>query len=321
MLGAINLAAPVRRTAKLDQWNAIVGDTFPGCAVDADRPHFEGKLAACKIGSIGLVRIRAQRSKVRRWLNDAPSKRTGSAFLHLQVAGTGVNRQAGRETTIRAGGAALCDPDRGYGVDFVTPYELFVFDLPVSDIALRQPAFDLDRAAGQPIDQNCSRLLIAFIRAAWSQIGALADDCDWRECVARVGLDLALRAIGQSIEPAAAGAGAELCRMVMDHVRQNLFDPDLRTSSIARALGVSPRSVQSTFERLSTTAGAFILERRLRHAAERLRAERGRVSITQVAFDCGFNDSSYFSRCFHNAYGVSPRSFGAADRDAAPHVG
>jgi AraC-like DNA-binding protein len=71
------------------------------------------------------------------------------------------------------------------------------------------------------------------------------------------------------------------------------------------------------FERLSTTASAFILEQRLSHAAERLRTERGGVSITQVAYDCGFSDSAYFSRCFSKSHRVSPRDFRAGRRDQA----
>jgi len=92
-------------------------------------------------------------------------------------------------------------------------------------------------------------------------------------------------------------------------VNANIADPSLRTSAIAKSLRVSPRSVQTVFERLSTTASAFILEQRLRQAAERLRNERGRTSITQIAYDCGFSDSAYFSRCFHKTFGVSPRNF------------
>jgi len=107
----------------------------------------------------------------------------------MQVGGTGINIQSGRETTISPGCAALCDPDRGYGVDFVTPYELFVLELPVSNITLAHPGFDLDRAAGRAIDPSRSRLLISFLRTAWSQLASLADDADWRECIDRVGLD------------------------------------------------------------------------------------------------------------------------------------
>ena len=205
---AMNHAAPVRRSARLDQWNEIVGDTFRGCVVDADRTQFDGRLATHHFGTIGLVRIKAQPSRVRRWQSGMPPKRSGSVFLHLQVGGTGVNIQSGREITINPGCAALCDPDRGYGVDFVTPYELFVLDLPLSSIALAHPAFDLDRAAGLAIDPHRSKLLISFMRTAWSQLDLLATDADWRDCIDRVGLDLALHAIGQSIEPCASGAPA-----------------------------------------------------------------------------------------------------------------
>lgn len=315
--GTMNHAAPVRRSARLDQWNEIVGDTFRGCVVDADGPQFDGKLATHNFGTIGLVRIKAQPSRVRRWQSGVPPKRSGSVFLHLQVGGTGVNIQSGRETIINPGCAALCDPDRGYGVDFVTPYELFVLDLPLSSIALAHPAFDLERAAGQAIDPSRSELLISFMRTAWSQLASLATDADWRDCIDRVGLDLALHAIGQSMEPCAPGAPFELRRLVLDYVRDHLFDPELRTSSIAQALHISSRSVQLVFERLSTTASAFILEQRLCRAAERLRTERGRVSITQVAYDCGFSDSAYFSRCFSKSHRVSPRDFRAGRRDQA----
>jgi AraC-like DNA-binding protein len=129
------------------------------------------------------------------------------------------------------------------------------------------------------IDSNRVKLLLAFIQAAWEQWALLADDADWRECVSRIALDLALRAIGQSVEMDICGAPAELRRLVLEHVRANITDPSLRTSAIAKALHV------------------------------RLRTERGKVSITQIAYDSGFSDSAYFSRCFQKTYGLSPRNY------------
>jgi AraC-like DNA-binding protein len=302
-----NSVTPLRQAARLGSWNDIVGSEFRGCVVDAEAQRFAGTLVACEVDNLRFVKIKAQSSKVRRWLNDVPSSRSGSALLHLQRTGTGINRQGRWETRIDAGDGVLCDPDRPYGIDFVTPYEMFVLEVPLTQIYLRQPGFDVEQAAGQPIDANRSRLLLAFIQAAWAQLDCLADDADWRECVSRVALDLALRALGQSVE--ASGVSAELRRLVIDYIRAHSADPALRTSAIAKALQVSPRSVQSVFERMSTTASAFIMDQRLRWAAERLRNERGRVSITQIAYDCGFSDSAYFSRCFHKAYGVAPRLY------------
>jgi AraC-like DNA-binding protein len=298
------------QTARLDGWNEIVGGAFAGCIVDSEAEAFEGRLGACQIDNLGFVKIRAQASKVSRWSRNPPATRSGAALLHLQAAGTGINRQGRCEALINAGDGAICDPDQKYGIDFVTPYEMFVVELPEQKIFLRQPGFDLQRAAGQALDRRRSQLLLAFIQAAWEQLDCLGADAEWRECVSRIALDLSLRAIGQRVEM--DGAGTEMRRAVIEYIRANITDPGLRTSSIAKALSVSPRTVQSVFERLSTTASAFILEQRLRRAAGRLRAEHGQASITQIAYDCGFSDSAYFSRCFHKTYGVSPRAYFSA---------
>ena len=243
-----------------------------------------------------------------RWSTGVPSKSSGSVLLHLQSSGESVNEQCGRSLAIRSGEAAICDPDRGYRVNFLTPYEMFVLELPIARLALDEPGFDLDRFAGRGVDRQRSQLLLAFLRAAWRQRRCLHDDAEWRECVSRTCVDLALRAVARTDGPAPERAPTEMQRNVITHIRRHLGDPDLRTSSVARALGISPRSVQSVFEHLSTTASAFIVQARLQKAAERLTADR-KGSVTALAFDCGFSDSAYFSRCFRHYFGVSPREY------------
>jgi AraC family transcriptional regulator len=63
--------------------------------------------------------------------------------------------------------------------------------------------------------------------------------------------------------------------------------------SFAKTLGVTPHQ--------------YLVRCRLKRAA-RLLAERERA-ITDVAFDCGFNDLSNFIRTFRRAAGLSPRAF------------
>jgi len=297
-----------RRTAGLDGWNRIVGDAFTGCVVDAALPRFAAELAECRIDDFGLVRINAQPSQVRRWTSRSPARRSGTALLHLHNTGTGINRQYRREVVVNAGGGALCDPDQAYEIDFTTAYDMFVMELPVARILDLQPGFDVALAGGQAVDAARAQLLLGFLNAAWEQRACLIDDADWRDCVARVAMDLALRAIGPLHE--ARGQNVVLQRRVISYIMANLEDPCLRTSSLAAALGVSARSVQTVFETMATTASAFILQARLRRAAERLRHRGAGQYITKIAFDCGFSDSAYFSRCFHKHFGMPPRQFG-----------
>jgi AraC-like DNA-binding protein len=285
-----------------------VGGAFAGCVVDATDQRFSGRLASYQIDDLRLICVRAQASRVSRWLTSQPVKSSGSLLLHLQSAGESVNQQCGRSLSIRSGEAAICDPDRRYRVDFLTTYEMFVLEVPTARLALREPRFDLDRFAGQKVDPRRSQLLLAFLRAVWRQRSCLYDDAEWRECVSRTCVDLAICAVARAATYEPVSAPAEMRRNVIAHIRRNLADPDLRTSTVAKGLGISPRSVQYVFEHLATTASAFILDARLDRAVERLAVDR-RGSITELAFDCGFSDSAYFSRCFRDRFGVSPRDY------------
>ena len=295
--------SPPRQATSLGGWNDIVGDAFHGCVVDAPEVAFAGTLAPCSIGKLQFVQISAQASKVRRWLRAGPRHASGTALLHLQAAGWGINRQGRHEAWIGPGYGALCDPDQPYGIDFLSPYEMFVQQIPLSAC---EPGFDLAAEAGRALDPKRTQLLSAFMQATWAQAELLGEDDEWLDCVSRTALQLALGAIRPAGVPVLASGTA---RAVLSHIHANLADPELRTGAIAQALRISPRSVQLVFEHLNTTASAYILRARLRRAANRLKSEAGQASITAIALDCGFNDPAYFARCFRRVYGVAPRMY------------
>jgi AraC-like DNA-binding protein len=301
---------PMRKASKmLREWNDIIGEAFVGCVVEAAERRFSGELWSCRISAMNLVHIRAQRSRVERWVNDGPRTQSGSVLLHLLAAGQCISHQRGQCATLEPGDGVLCDPDHSYTTNYPTAHEVFIIELPVIDIVAREPGFDLERFAGRKVEQRRSQLLLNFLRTAWLQRDCLDEDPDWRDCVSRTSLDLAIRAISKAGGHEVVGASAELRRAVIVHIQQNLLDSGLRTSSIARALNVSPRSVQNVFEGGNTTTSGYILQQRLARAAERLIREPGRQSITGLAYDCGFSDSAYFSRCFSRHYGVAPRDY------------
>ena len=85
---------------------------------------------------------------------------------------------------------------------------------------------------------------------------------------------------------------------------------------LARTARVSGRSpfhfLRSFAKTIGVTPHQYLVRCRLQRAA-RLLAERERA-ITDVAFDCGFNDLSNFIRTFRRAAGVSPRAFRRASK-------
>lgn len=84
-------------------------------------------------------------------------------------------------------------------------------------------------------------------------------------------------------------------------------DPEFSTSSAAKLLFISERSLQRRFKAVTEkTFKEYLNEVRLEKACQRLLAGE---KISQVAFDCGFNDPSYFSQRFKHHFGLSPTQF------------
>ena len=69
---------------------------------------------------------------------------------------------------------------------------------------------------------------------------------------------------------------------------------------------------QSTlYRRLKTISGQspneFIQNIRLKYAARLLRETS--MTVSEISYDTGFSDSSYFSRAFKKCFGLSPKQW------------
>ena len=307
---ATHAAAVTKRAESLTDWNDIVSSAFAGTHVDSDSTNFYGLLGRCRIDNFQMIRIRAQASTVESRIRGYLTAPSGLILLHLQSAGTSVTAQNERVGNIGPGAAVLCNPDDDYSVKFSSPYEMYVMKFPMAHLVAHRPDVDLARVTATILDVRLTQLLLSFVRTAWKQRECLEHDVDWCECVQRTVLDLLTRAITRSDDAGMAARQWPLRQRVLGYIQEHLANPELRTSTIADASGVSSRTVQTVFERMATTASAYILDERLKLAADRLRCGHG--NITAVALDTGFNDPAYFSRCFHKQYGVAPRAYARA---------
>ncbi len=94
-------------------------------------------------------------------------------------------------------------------------------------------------------------------------------------------------------------------RRVMATVERELPDFDFGVAELASLIGLSRVQLHRKLRALTgETPTEFIRTTRLRLAAKLLAG--GTLNVTEAAFEVGFNNLSYFAKCFRDRFGVSP---------------
>lgn len=300
--------ASVAPQSRLDFWNRIASETFEGMLVDSESERFEAELWRWSLGDLMLVRPRAQVSTVRRW-PDAQPAAADKIMLHLQHRGSSRQVQEGAAIELEPGDFSLCRAHSPYILDVSTGNDMLVLEMPREQLIDRIPALNNLINVAFSGRNTSARLLHDFMLSLWRQGDQSHADPLWQQNVADILLDLLALAVQGQQAQQPAQYDTPLGARVIAFIRHQLTDPALRTSTIADALGVTPRTIQNVFASMTTTPTAYILERRLERASELLAAPGRMRSITEIAFECGFNDSAYFARCFRQRFGVTPSEF------------
>lgn len=304
--------ASIARTAVhgLEAWNGVVNGAFENLTVDADDDVFEGVMDVRRFAGLDLARIASSAAVVRRHRPSGGGEPGRYFKLHIQETGSSLNLQDGQEAVLGAGDLMLCDSSRPYSIRFDQPNRMLVLRLPEDRLAARFE--DPDALVGRRLGAESlgASLLSAFVHNLWAAPDA-ADEADCEGPLLDAALNLLAAAHG--FAPAAPTSQALCSRQrIRRFVDENLCDPELSVTGVARALGLSPRYVQMAFADIATTPLAYIRRKRLQLAASQLRRDGAACNITDLGFRLGFNDLSHFSRAFKARYGVGPRDYRAA---------
>ena len=90
-------------------------------------------------------------------------------------------------------------------------------------------------------------------------------------------------------------------------IQTHLFE-DLKIEDLAFLAGMSLSSFKRKFQKIfETSPTRYIVQKRLERAKALLSTSDMRIS--EIAYDCGFNDLGYFSKTFRSHEGLSPSEF------------
>lgn len=119
---------------------------------------------------------------------------------------------------------------------------------------------------------------------------------------------LLLRIIDSDHDDPPVNDGAGLLQRAETFALRELSDPALSPDTIADAIGVSRRQLYRLFSDTGVTPSSWIWVLRLEEAHARMASPAWATqSLTQIAFDVGFNDMAHFSRAYRAKYGQTPR--------------
>jgi len=108
--------------------------------------------------------------------------------------------------------------------------------------------------------------------------------------------------------PAMPGIEQKFLDKTSKTVENNMSDPEFSVENFAKEMAMSRVQLHRKLRALIGQAPSeFIRTLRLNKAAELLMQNKGNVS--EIAYDVGFNNPTYFSSCFSKQFGLPPKEF------------
>jgi AraC family transcriptional activator of tynA and feaB len=297
---------------KLNCWNERASESFSPLVSDPeDIRNFNGSIARTVIGDLTLADVYSDAQVVHHSRAHVSRTRCALFFLHLQLEGESISRQDGREAHLQAGDFTLCDSTRHYEIVFPGSNRMLVLGIP--DAQLRRQIATPECMVAIPIQATAGvrRLFSRFLRAYWAECRRDLDQL----CAERVTtaiMDLLGAAYADVPCPRSGRSSLATAHRlrIINYIEAHLHDPELTPTRIAAACKMTPRYLYHLSSDQEETVARYILRRRLEVCSRALvsEAQRGRT-VTEIAFDHGFNSPTHFGRVFRAKFGTTPRDY------------
>jgi AraC-like DNA-binding protein len=304
---------------RFEYWKQVLSQTFVPLEVSTPSggADFRGRLRGCELGSLRFIEVSAEAHTARRTARLVKAAPAGCYKIGLQLRGSSVLIQDGREATLTPGDFTLYDTDRPYTLAFSDPHRMLVLVFPRDMLGLPQPRLARLTATRLPGEAGGMATLIGPFLA---QVAGVLDD-DSRAPWAGVRLagnvlDLLGTVLSERLDCAPASPDAAhraLMLQITAFIEEHLGEADLSPAQIAAAHHISLRQLHKLFHANGTTVAGWIRQRRLEHCGHDLRDPRWAARpVAAVGARWGYPDPAHFSRLFKAGFGLSPRDYRAS---------
>lgn len=94
-------------------------------------------------------------------------------------------------------------------------------------------------------------------------------------------------------------------QQLFDHINMNISEDNFTINRLSKEMGLSRAQLYRKLNSMSNTSPVqFVRDIRLRYALNLIKERK--LSVSEIAFELGFSNPSYFAKCFKEKYGISP---------------
>lgn len=266
----------------------------------------DASLRKRELGPLSVCDIVANRHAVVRTPHNIHADPRDAVFVCLMHEGHGYTFQDVECIQHAPGDIVLYDTSMPYGHGFPANMAMTVLDVPRDVFDARvgpwrhRSVIKIDRGDG--VTSWAARQLYALLA------GPHEATADARESRAAAMLDLVhamLRLRDGDASP--TKSTVHTLSRAKAFIDSHLADDDLDTQSVSRAINLSPRQLARIFEIEGMPLTRYILARRLERCRADLRdPSLKHLTVSEIAFRWGFNNSAHFSRSYRARFGETP---------------
>jgi AraC family transcriptional regulator, positive regulator of tynA and feaB len=303
-------AASVTLQHRVECWDQVCGKYTPMETIPADVRNFAPSMIRGSLGSLRLTEVNLSPAVVRHSSAHVARMREACFYVHLQVEGSSVHRQDGREAQLHRGDFTVLNTARPYQMVFDTPNKALVLAIP--DLLMRRQLACPESIVGLRMnhDDNLVRMFFEFVQGIWRECGPGIDSVAPALSQALLHLFSSTYARVAAANAPRSTAHEDRRSRLLGYIEEHLSDSELSPTTIAGAFKTSPRSLHMIFSGGPETLSRYILRRRLEECATVLKNPMQRArTISDIAFDSGFSSCTHFGKVFREHFGMTPTEY------------
>jgi len=290
-------------TDDFDKWISNINDICGPFLASPMGGGFSGSVEKVG-GALDMSRVNIRGADLYRTPKEIQKSGIPDFFCVFQIRGCSLVEQAGNRSSLMPGDIVLVDSALPFRFSYQNMSQQISLILPRQIIERILNLSKVELGVKIPADSHIARFASKLVIEA-----SRHENLDIEEGAAI--LDSLATLIKPSVLKSVHSSEPydKIFRTASEFVKDNIGEPGLNASMVANSVGTSVRSLHRAFAGNSITLSEYVKAQRLEMCADYIKANSGRLSLTEVVYRYGFGSSSYFSTAFKGRFGMTPSDF------------